>query len=433
MGRATEYEMTSCINNPENVQSPTGACGTSGSENWTEMPAGRKRFQNGTVTLRGKKLKVWTARWLEDFYKPDGSIERVRKSEILGTIEDLPAKKDALRALRERLSHINSSTYKPKFRTTFTELSDEWLQMILPNHKPSSRPSTRAHVNVFKAYFGKLPVSELSAHKIQRWLATVKGIGPKTKSNYIKTLRMMWNSAKAWGYVTGDPFDGVVLPERGLVNAPSFSIDEAVQVVRKADEPAKTMFWILAETGMRGGELCGLFVSDIDLDRRIIKVQRSAWRGKLQTPKSKAAVRMFDISVNLSEHLRSYIRDSRTANAGELLFPTSAGTPYDNSNIVRYWLTPILKEMGIKRFRLGLHGFRHSNISVMDSIATPMKVRQERVGHSDSSMTMEYTIAASVDHRIVADKLGEIFDPRAKPEVVQKTDEDELGLAAGAD
>jgi hypothetical protein len=35
----------------------------------------------------------------------------------------------------------------------------------------------------------------------------------KSRLNLVRTLRMMWNSAKAWNYVTHDPFDGLVLPD----------------------------------------------------------------------------------------------------------------------------------------------------------------------------------------------------------------------------
>lgn len=54
-----------------------------------------------------------------------------------------------------------------------------------------------------------------------------------------------------------------------------------------ADEPYKTLFWIVAETGIRGAEVCGLTVDCLNLVDRTMEVRRSAWRGKLQTPKTK--------------------------------------------------------------------------------------------------------------------------------------------------
>jgi hypothetical protein len=34
----------------------------------------RRRYQKGTLILRGKRDKVWVGRWLEDELQPDGTI-----------------------------------------------------------------------------------------------------------------------------------------------------------------------------------------------------------------------------------------------------------------------------------------------------------------------------------------------------------------------
>ena len=41
-------------------------------------------------------------------------------------------------------------------------------------------------------------------------------------------LRMMWNQAKAWGYVQQDPFWGLVLPERDPLNERCLMVEEPV-------------------------------------------------------------------------------------------------------------------------------------------------------------------------------------------------------------
>lgn len=71
---------------------------------------------------------------------------------------------------------------------------------------------------------------------------------------------MMWNSARAWGYVAHDPFDGLVLSKRGLVHTFTFALEDARPIMAASYEPYKTFYSILAETGIRGGEiaLCGL-------------------------------------------------------------------------------------------------------------------------------------------------------------------------------
>ena len=88
----------------------------------------------------------------------------------------------------------------------------------------------------------------------------------KTIRNLVATLRMLWNSARAWGYVAHDPFDGLVLPKRGLVHALTFSLEETRVIIASCSEPYRTFYLILAETGIRGGEICALRVTDLDLE-----------------------------------------------------------------------------------------------------------------------------------------------------------------------
>ena len=47
----------------------------------------------------------------------------------------------------------------------------------------------------------------------------------------------------------------------------------------------------------------------------------------------------------------------------------------------------------------------------MDGLAAPMKVRQQRLGHSDSRLTMAvYTHMASADDEGIAEQLGDLLD-----------------------
>jgi integrase len=69
-------------------------------------------------------------------------------------------------------------------------------------------------------------------------------------------------------------------------------------------------------------------------------------------------------------------------------------------------LKPILKKLGLDG---GAHAFRHGNASLLDHLAAPMKVRQDRLGHADPLTTMGYTHVIGDDHRKVAEQLGGFF------------------------
>jgi integrase len=92
-----------------------------------------------------------------------------------------------------------------------------------------------------------------------------------------------------------------------------------------------------------------------------------------------------------------------------LVFATRNGTPWDANLLVKRKLRPLLRSLNIQGG--GLHGFRHANAGMMDELAVPMKVRQQRFGHSGPRRTMNvYTHMASADDERIAEQLGALLD-----------------------
>ena len=58
----------------------------------------RRRYQAGCLFKRGKRRKVWVARWREDVLLESGQLGRLHKSVVLGLVADLPTRRDALGA-----------------------------------------------------------------------------------------------------------------------------------------------------------------------------------------------------------------------------------------------------------------------------------------------------------------------------------------------
>ena len=195
-------------------------------------------------------------------------------------------------------------------------------------------------------------------------------LAPKSCRNLVLTLRMMWNSAKAWGYVSHDPFERLVLPKVTRQARFFFTLDEIQRIIAAASGPLKSFCWLAAETGMRARELCGLRIEDLDLGQCSVNVKQSVWRGKVQTPKAVNSIRQFAISPKLASHLRAYLSTWRP-NPLNLVFATKNGTPWDQNLVVKRKLHPLLGSLGIRR--CGLHAFRHTNGSLMDRLNAPMK------------------------------------------------------------
>jgi integrase len=388
----------------------------------------RRRYQKGSLLPKGGTPAngLWIGRWREDVIQADGTITRPYKWEVLGTIRDYPTRKLALRALEARLSTINSPTYRARPTASFAEFANRWDATVLSQHKPSTQSSIRSQLRKWLLpQLGNCALKDLDGQRLQAFVSGCH-CNPKTIRNLVATLRMMWHSARAWGYVAHNPFDALVLPKRGLIQTFTVSLDEAQRLIRSANEPYKTFYSILAETGIRGGEICALRVSDLDLENAVIHVRQSVWHGKIQTVKSRKGNRRFPISAQLVEHLRTYLRTWRP-NSLRLLFTTQNGTPWDHALVRKRKFHPLLKKLGIPQ--CGFHAFRHGNATLLDQIGAPMAVRLNRLGHAEAQTTMGYTHAVTADERRIADELGKILHVTARNEQEVSEEQNALTLS----
>ncbi len=391
----------------------------------------RRRYQRGTLILKKKRdehdridkeRSCWIGRWREDEIRGE-RVHRVRTWHELGSLASLPSRRLALRELEKRISSINDPGYRARPIATFAEFAERWESIVLVQHKPSTRATMQSQIRKYLVpAFGNFELRDVQAESVQSFIAGLD-LSPKTVRNIFITLQLMWKSARAWRYVSHNALDGVVLPKPRRSRRRFYSVEEVRRILGAAQDPHRTFYWLAAETGRRAGELCGLRVDDFELGRSLVKVSQSAWHGKLQDPKSENAVRTFAISSRLCEHLRSFLATWRP-NAEHLVFATRNGTPWDANLLVKRKLRPLLRSLNIQVG--GLHGFRHANASMMDELAVPMKVRQQRLGHSDSRLTMDvYTHMASADDERIAEQLGALLD------AVGQNDENESNKEKG--
>jgi len=368
----------------------------------------RRRYQRGHLFLRGKDRKVWIGKWREDVIQQDGSVRRVRKSEILGTLKEYKTRRLAERALEQRLAEVNSLTYKPRPTATFAEFAKKWQTDVLSQHKRSTQSADKSRIRKHLIPdLGVMCMKDISRELLQTFVARkAKILSAKSVRNLIALLGEMWIQARTDGYTHLDPFVGLRLPNPELINERCLTLEEMRLVIDSEAEPYKTYYWILAETGIRCGEVCGLPTRNLLLDMRAIKVDQKVWHGKIETVKSQKGNRLCEISPQLAEHLRGFLRTWRPNVLG-LLFATGNGTPWDADVVRKRKLHPLLKKLGIER--AGFHAFRHGNETVMDGENVPMATRQNRLGHSDPRTTMKYTHVVTQDGLQIASRLGELL------------------------
>jgi integrase len=263
-------------------------------------------------------------------------------------------------------------------------------------------------------YFGKCNMQDIGGVMIQMFLQSTK-LSSKSKRNLIMTMRIMWKSAKGWGYVSHDPFEGLMLPDVDPVEQPHFTVEQVRSIIAEAKPPYDVVFRLVFETGIRRGEVCALNVGHVSIENAMIVVRHSRFGKHITATKSRRA-RVFSLSPGLVEALKPFVKDL-PADGPLFLTPVMVtskqhkvigGRRLHPDNFVKRELKPILEKLGLAG---ALHAFRHGNATVLDRMLVPMKVRQERLGHVESSTTMGYTHLVSEDDRLVAKKLGEILMP----------------------
>ncbi|MFZ0858348.1 MAG: tyrosine-type recombinase/integrase [Candidatus Acidiferrales bacterium] len=369
----------------------------------------RRRFQTGSLMLEGKS---WVARWREDVVESDNRTRRIRKSQVIGTLAELPTKKLARRRLEVMLARINSAGYRPVRIATLIEFSERWKSEVLSQRKPSTKMAAEGHLKKhILPELGRLRLDEITVERQQVFVSKLaRGVSRKTLLNVLGTLSSVISTAAAWGYVA-QPIERrkLALPSRiEKAQRRFFTADEINRIVAAASEPLATICLTAALTGMREGELFGLKVSDLDFERRTINVRRSVWRGKIQSTKSESSVRVLHIPDVLAKRLTEYLRTWRP-NAMNLLFPSRRGTPINPNHVVPRKLHPLLDKLKIER--AGFHAFRHSHSSLLVEMGAAVTVAQAQLGHSDLATTMRtYTHVIPQSQRDAVDRLAGVVD-----------------------
>ena len=368
----------------------------------------RRRFQTGALKDEGWR---WTARWREDVVQPDGTVKRVRQWDVIGLKKDFPTKRLALRELERIVSPLNAVSYRPRKSMGFAEFAEKWMTTIMVQHKASTQHGDKSVIrNHLLPAFGETSLRSITTEILQEWVSS-QTVAANSIRNRVTTLKEMWNTAKAWGYVDHDPFAGLRIPKIVRGTAYFYSIEETLAILSAVPAGWKRLaVRILAETGMRPGELAGLRTDS--LEGRVLRVTQSIFNGKVQTTKTGHS-RQFVVSQPLADAIGEHIVGRQG-----FLFATSTGRPIDMKNFVKHVMNPVLEKLGITAkvkalgLKCGSYPFRHGNITALERAGVPIKIIQQRVGHSAGSDVTQrhYLHAVEADDVAAADMLGKLLE-----------------------
>jgi len=386
--------------------------------------ARKKHFQHGSLFKRGKRNKVWVARFREPVTGLNGEPQRIRRSEIIGTVAELPTRRDAELVLSNKLRHLNSANYHPRSCCSLRDFVQEWKPQVLPTLKYSTQKHYEYVIEThLLPAFGNVQLRLISRESIQNFLAgkLKQGLSWRTVKHIRTTLGTILGTAEVWGYVEDNPVRKTRLPRRGprperLVLSP----EQLLSLLEALPEPSRSLVWLLVLTGLRVGELLALRWRDVDLVNGVIRVRQAVYEGHFDEPKTRSSNRTVPLGSKAVQILTG--RKPEAIDPEALVFASrKKGTPLCRHNLLNRQLAPTCKVLGLPR--ISWHALRHCNATLLDSVGTPRGTVTAILGHASPEITGLYVHSLPAGAREAVEKVEALLigPKRTQIEEIPKT------------
>jgi len=233
----------------------------------------------------------------------------------------------------------------------------------------------------------------------------VVGYAEKTILQEHRILNRAFSKAKVDGFVKQNPCEGVDAPSPEE-NEPEIYTEEDFNLLLEKLEGNKLepIVYFAGMCGLRRGELLGLTWDDVDLDNGIIMVERNTVpthkKGNItKKPKTRKSTRRFSVSPVIVPRLK------QLRGIGRVITKLNGGI-YNPGSVSRMF-SEFLEANGLKHTTL--HNLRHFNATMMLKYGVTEKEAEERLGHSNPTMTKKYQHILEEMDRKSADKLNGVI------------------------
>ncbi|HDK7215184.1 TPA: site-specific integrase [Clostridium botulinum] len=261
-----------------------------------------------------------------------------------------------------------------------------------------------------KPYFKDLNLNEITPNDIRKWQNVMmqNNYAPGYLRTINKQLNAIFNFSIKYYNLNSNPISKA--GSMGRINNKKeiqfWTVKEFKTFMQYVKKPVyKLLFNTLFWSGIRSGELLALTYKDIDLENKIIKINKTYVRinkkdiiNPPKTPKSKRDV---TIPNALCEQIEDYKNKMYSIKEDERIFTMAK----QNINAM---LNRVIKKSSIKRIRL--HDLRHSHASLLIELGfTPLLISQ-RLGHENVETTLNiYSHLYPNKDNEVAEKLDKLF------------------------
>jgi integrase len=316
-------------------------------------------------------------------------------------------RQDAQRELTKRLGALDAGTLPEPSRTTIAEHVRGWLD---GGHGLSPKTAERyrelAEQQIIP-HLGGVAMQVLKPTQVDHWHATLLKSGGKggrplsarTVGHAHRVLSRALQLAVKSEILTRNVAGAISPPKVEEEEIEILTAEQIDLVVRKLQgHPLYEIAMIDLDTGMRRGELLALRLSDIDLERATMRVERSLEETKeglrFKPPKTKRGRRTIMLPSNavavLREHRRKLL-ERRLAqglgkpNEGTLLFAKPDGSPMSPNQLSWLWRSAC---KSFKLPRVSFHALRHTHASALIAAGQDVVMVSRRLGHKNPTVTL---------------------------------------------
>ncbi|HHU62162.1 MAG TPA: site-specific integrase [Natronincola sp.] len=345
------------------------------------------------------------------------------------TITVRGTKPEAEAKLAELLNQYNKGEYIEPSMLTTGEWLQRWIDVYVKNSRKKRLRTIETYESVVRRHlipaFDKIPLQKLSAGHIQHYYNT-SSLSSSTLHQHHNILHQALKVAVVNERLLNiNPAELVV--EKPVANRNlEMNVWDEVEVrkfllaAREAGIQEETLYTLAIETGMRKGEICGLKWEDVDLVARRLAVKRTLLRaspepilGPPKVGRSRAVAISAQTSGLLKKHrikqneLKLSLGDGYVDQ--DFVFTKENGDPLQINNFGQRSFAKLIEEAGVKKIRF--HDLRHTCATLLLSQEVNPKIVQERLGHSDISMTLNrYSHVTPTMQDKAAQLLGDVME-----------------------
>lgn len=386
-----------------------------------------RRRHRGDGSIRERSPGVWQLRV--------NHSGRTLARTVHGTRKDASAELARLRVEADRLAAKPAEIVG----LTVADLIEAWWKSptVAAPGSPKAENSLRTSDSILRnwiiPHLGHVRLARLNARDIERMVGAMqaKGLKPITIRRYVATLSVMLNQAVLWDWIDASPLRKATLDpaKRYQIEAPDTR--HVVAILNRLSrgwhgphaDTLPVLVYLLAVSGIRKGEACGLKWVDVNWRDGYITVARSVTQSSrsgvtIGPPKNKKPriVTLEPADIDVLHRLHQLRSDTGDGAPDRYLFGPDGG---------REVLTPSALAGAYKKVRdsvdvpLTLHGFRHWHATHLLDLGIPIRTVQERLGHSNPSITLN-TYAHPVDTtaRLAAQRISQLVAELTAPEVL---------------